>query len=140
MPSSPSSKAPLSAGKSPAKKTVCLSSLPFPSVANNSFRISATDDKTDAKYRPKHFSPGDLPAEQIVIAFGEASFPVKKSFTGNFLPSAFIVCLSRLWPLILPAFPVRGQQFACEIPGGEGITMQTISPGNSLAVLIQHQL
>ena len=101
---------------------VCLTRLPFPSVANNSFLILATDDKSDVKYRLKKFSPGDLPVEKIVIAFGEDSFPVDKSSTGKYPPSAFIVParlnnalrssyagfnwvnLSCLWPLIFPAF------------------------------------
>ncbi|WP_045212489.1 hypothetical protein [Desulfonatronovibrio magnus] len=95
--------------------SVCLYCLPFLSVAinlsflfclsfrskaNSSFLISATDEKSDVKYRLKHFSPGDLPVEKIVIAFGEGSFSVKKSFTGN----DFLFSLS-----LLSAFLVRGQ-------------------------------
>ncbi|MFO8239494.1 MAG: hypothetical protein R6T90_00675 [Dissulfuribacterales bacterium] len=73
-------------------------SLGFIGVAINSFHILATDDKSDTEDRLKHFSPGNLPVEKIIIAFGEASFPVEKSSTGNDfllrlpLTSAFLVC------------------------------------------------
>ncbi|WP_045213980.1 hypothetical protein [Desulfonatronovibrio magnus] len=57
----------------------------------------AIDDKPDVKDRLKHFSPGDLPVEKNVIAFGEGSLPVKKSFTGNFLP--FLRGAGLIWGL-----------------------------------------